>query len=172
MLPKTLSNPLDEEPHRLAGNLDEALHPQHAIRLGHRHEAGHEAGRIGCGGDIDDEAVEVIVIMPGFGIVAGGAIVEVVFRRCGEPEKNGRVDPPFAGFDDLHGARDCRLNLSIDAPRDIGGHQVALVQNHDIGAEQLVLIDLFQRVLVVDRAVRGALCGKLRRIVGEAPVGA
>ncbi len=52
-----------------------------------------------------------------------------------------------------------------------GVQQVGLVQHHEIGAVQLVEIDLGQRVVVVEGLVRRTLGGDGSRIVGEAAVG-
>ena len=47
--------------------------------------------------------------------------------------------------------------------------EVRLVEQHEIGAEELVLVDFLERVVVVERRIGGALFGDPRRIVGEAP---
>ena len=46
--------------------------------------------------------------------------------------------------------------------------QVGLVEHDEIGAQELVLVDLLQRVVVVERRVGGALARELFGIVGEA----
>ena len=48
-------------------------------------------------------------------------------------------------------------------------HQVSLVEDDEIGTEELILVDLFQRVLMIDRGILAALPGQRVGIVGEAP---
>ena len=83
MLPEALPDALNEQPHRLSGDLDEALHPQHIELFSDGGEAGEQAGRIGGRGNINDEALEVVVIVTVFGVVVGGALGEVVLDRGG-----------------------------------------------------------------------------------------
>ena len=47
------------------------------------------------------------------------------------------------------------------------GHQISLVEDHQIGAQKLVFIDFFQRIIVVNRGVVGALGEQCFRIIGK-----
>ena len=80
LLPEALPDALNEQPHRLSGDLDEALHPQHSELFRDGGEAREQAGRIGCRGNIDDETLEVVVIVAVFGIVVRRALREIVLR--------------------------------------------------------------------------------------------
>ena len=75
---------------------------------------------------------------------------------------------PFCGLDDLHDTRQGPADLGRHILALGGGHQVGLVQDHEIGAEQLVLEHFLERIVVVERLVLGALAGKRLGIVGEA----
>ena len=52
-----------------------------------------------------------------------------------------------------------------------GPEEVGLVEHDHVGAKQLVLVDLLERVVVVDRTVGLPLRRELGRIVGEAALG-
>ena len=91
-------------------------------------------------------------------------------RHRGRAGWSGSIRPSLV-VDDLHGARHRRPRYRRCTPARLRlGEQVGLVQHDEVGAEQLVLVDLLQRVVVIDRGVGGALRQQLLGIVGEAPV--
>ncbi len=47
--------------------------------------------------------------------------------------------------------------------------EIGLVENDEIGAGELILEHFFERIVVIERGIGGALRGELFRIVGEAP---
>ena len=65
-----------------------------------------EGGGIGNGGQIDDESVEIVVIVPLLGIVMRGPLRKIVLGGGLEPEQHIGIDPPLMRLDDLHRARD------------------------------------------------------------------
>ena len=105
------------------------------------------------------------------GIVVRGAGGEVVLGGGTEAEQDGGIELPVAGGHDLHRAGDGTRDPGAQ-PRG-GGlvQQVGLVQHHQIRGQELILIDLRQRVVVVQRRVRRALGGHRLRILGEAALG-
>ena len=111
LLPESLPDALNEQPHRLSGDLDEALHPQHSELFSDGGEAREQAGRIGCRGDVNDEAFEVVVIVAVFGVVVGWALGEIILDRGGYSEQNGGIDASLTGFDQLDRTRDLRLDF-------------------------------------------------------------
>ena len=54
---------LDHETHRLAGNIDETLEPQHIMICNHALELLDEGFRLGHRAKPDDEALELIVVV-------------------------------------------------------------------------------------------------------------
>ncbi len=50
-------------------------------------------------------------------------------------------------------------------------HEIGLVEHDEVGAQELVLVHLLQRVVVVDGGVVHALAHQRFGVVGEAPVG-
>ncbi len=83
LLPEALPDALNKQPHRLSGYLDETLHSQHRELFSDGGEAREQAGRIGCRGNINDEALEVVVIVAVFGVVVGWSLREIILYRGG-----------------------------------------------------------------------------------------
>ena len=67
--PEAPSDPLDQHPHRLAGDLDEALDPQNVMRARRRDEAVDEGVGVSNRRNCNHEGVEIVVIMFAFGVV-------------------------------------------------------------------------------------------------------
>ena len=61
------------------------------------------------------------------------------------------------------------LDLGAHAVQGVAIQKVRLVQNHHVGAQQLILEDLFQGRFVVQHLVRFARALNGFRIVGEQP---
>ena len=96
---------LDEQPHRLAVDGDEALDAQDVVGLGGGLQAIHE--RLGLGDDrqLDDEALEVVMVVLLLAVVVRGAGREVVLGAGAEAEQDVGIDAALAGAHHLHGAR-------------------------------------------------------------------
>ena len=92
---KPLPDALHQQPHRLARNVEEALHAQDFVLSGDLGEALDEGGGIGDSGQIDDECVEIVMIVALLRIVMRGALREIVFGRGLQPEQNVGIDPSF-----------------------------------------------------------------------------
>ena len=60
---------------------------------------------------------------------------------------------PFCGFHDLDGARQGLADLAGHAVAFRTRHEVGLVQDHEVGAQQLVLVYFLERIVVVERGV-------------------
>ena len=60
-----------------------------------------------------------------------------------------------------------RLDLAAQRGEGFGIDQIGLVQDHQIGAGELVAEHLFERVVVDERRVGGALARHRRRVVGK-----
>ena len=52
-----------------------------------------------------------------------------------------------------------------------GVDEIGLVEHDEIGAHKLVLVDLLERIVVIERRIGRALLGDARGIVGEAALG-
>ena len=96
-----------------------------------------------------------------------GARGEVVLGPRVEAEQQSAASSlTLARRNDLS-ARHHGLDLGLDPFAGGRVDEVCLVQDDEVRAEQLVLEDLFQRIVVVDAGIGGALRGDLGRIVGE-----
>ncbi len=84
------SDALDEQTHRAALDLDEALHAQDVVIGGDRFQPLDKAGRIFRRGDIDDERVEIVVIVPLLRIMMRRALGKIVLGRGGKAEQDVR----------------------------------------------------------------------------------
>ena len=104
------------------------------------------------------------------GVVMRGPRGEIVLGRRLHAEQHVDVDGALAGRGDLDRARQRRGDLGPQAIEPFRLDEVRLVEQHEIGAEELVLVDFLERIVVVERRIGGALFGDARRIVGEAPL--
>ena len=86
------SDRLHEQPHRLSRDRRKAFHPQHIEGFGDARDARREAGRVGDLGQRHDKTIEVVVVMFGFEIVMGAAVLDVVLGGEAEPEQHRGVD--------------------------------------------------------------------------------
>ena len=57
--------------------------------------------------------------------------------------------------------------ISLRSARAPLAQKIGLVENDEIGAQELILVDLFERIVVIERGIGRALCVELCRIVGE-----
>ena len=141
------------------------------MSLGHLLQPLHQRLGIADLGKRKHEALEIVVLMLGLMVVVRGPRVEIVFRRGTDPKQRVHIDPPFACRHHLDRARDHAGNFALEPRRLIGVDQVALVEDHEIGGHELVLIDFGQRVVVFDGRIELLLAGDRLGIVGEAPRG-
>ena len=161
---------LDEQPHRFAGDLHEAFHTQHRMGFRRRGQPAEQAGRIGRGRQFDDETFEVVMVVTVLGVVMGWAVRQIVLGRGAQAQQDRGIDASFMCFDDPDRARHRRGDLGADTVAGFRCHQVGLVQDDQVGAQQLVLEHFLQRVVVIDGAVGRALRRQPGRVIGEAPV--
>ena len=120
---------------------------------------------------VEDETVEIVMIVPLLAIVMGWPGVEVVLGRRLDAEQDSRVDASLPGEHDPDRARHGALDLRPHPGDLLLGQEIGLVEHDQVGAQELVLVDLLERVVVVDRAVVRPLFGEAGRIVGEAALG-
>ena len=71
------------------------------------------------------------------------------------------------GLDHLHGAGQVLVDLGQNLALVAGLHLVGLVEDDEVGAEELVLEHLLERIVVIDGGVGRALRCERIRIVGE-----
>ena len=155
-LPATAAKPLT----RSTSN----ARPAPATRCGKR-------GGIGDFADRHDEGIEIVVIVLCLVVVMGAAVGDVVLGADAEPEQQRLVDLAVGGGDHFDAARqhvgDRRQRLRIPAVVD----EIALVEHDEIGAGDLVLEHLLDRIVMVERSVGGALRAERVEIGGDAAVG-
>ena len=104
-------------------------------------------------------------------IVMGGAVRQIVFDARLQAQQNLGGHLALARLHDAHRARHSVPDVSRHAGDGVGVHQVGLVEDDEIGAEQLVRIDLFEGIIVVDGQIFRALGQQFCGIVGEAACG-
>ena len=153
---------------RLADDFDEALDAQDVVRVCGVAQAVDQPIRVASRGNRDDEGVEIVVIVPVLGVVMRRPRGEIVLGRRPDAEQHVRVDDALAGRRDLDRSRDGAGDLVSQRREPLRRDQVGLVEDDEIGAQDLVLVDLLERIVVVERRIGGALRGDARRIVGEA----
>ena len=167
---QAIADALDEKPHRLAAHLDKTLDPQHIVARGDVGQLAQQGvGIVDCTG-LKDGAVEIVVIVPGRPVMARGPRGKIVFGRRVEAEQDRGVDLALAGGHDFDRARDARRDVPGDAALFVQIDEIGLVEDDEIGAQQLILEHLVERIIVGDRRIGGALARQSSRIVGEAPV--
>ena len=118
--------------------------------------------------DGDDERVEIVVIVLAFRVVMRGPRREIVLRRRLDAEEHVHVDDALSGRGDLHRARQGFGDLCAKGVERVRRDEVGLVEDDEIGAEKLVLVDLLERIVMIERGVGRALLGDPGGIVGEA----
>ena len=112
LMAEAAADTLDQEPHRLAPDRQEALHPQDAVPSRDRREVVREGDGVVDQGDAHDETVEIVVVVPILAVVVGGARREIVLRRRVEPQQHDGIDLPFGGRHDPDGPRHGRLDVA------------------------------------------------------------
>ncbi len=159
---------------RRSGLLATAAKPfdaQHVEALGQRGNARDQRGRVGDFAERHDERIEIVVVVLRFGIVPGAAVVDVVLGADAEPEQQRLVDLAVGDGDDLHAARQ-RAGNRRQRLVDAGFvEQVALVEHDEIGAGDLILENFFDRIVVIERGIGGALPLQRVEIVRDAAIG-
>ena len=83
---------LNEQAHGLARDLHEAFHAQHLMRRRDLRQMRDQTFRIDGRREIDDEALEVVVIVIVLGVVTRGAIDEIGLDRRADAERDARID--------------------------------------------------------------------------------
>ena len=159
---------MQQQPHRLSVDGCKSLDTQNIVGACHiLRPRGEVAGRREYR-EVDDERLEVVVIVLGYVIVMRRPAREIVFSGGRKAEQYARRNTALLDCDDFDGAR----HASLDLVRKQGGffsrHQVGLVEHDEIGAKQLIFVNLFKRVVVIDGRIRGALRCNFRGVIGKA----
>ncbi len=140
------------------------LSASRATRIGERR-------RLGDLGERHDEAVEIVVVVLQLGIVAGAAVRDVVLGADAEAEQRRRVDLAVGHGDDLHRARQGARDRRGGALEAGGVEKVALVEDDEIGAGELILEHFLDGIVVIERGIGGALARQRRKVGGDATLG-
>ena len=90
-------------------------------------------------------------------IVVGAAVVDVVFGAEAKPEQQASIHLAVDRGDDLDAARQCVGDRGARFGETGVVEQVALVEHHEIGAGDLILEHFLDRIVMIQRAVGGAL---------------
>ena len=97
--------------------------------------------------------------------------IEIVFRRGAKPQHHARIDPAFGDFKHRNIARRFGQNRLARGGEAIRIDQIGLVEDHDVGAGDLVLEHFAERRVVIDALVGKALPRDGREIGREPAVG-
>lgn len=146
--------------HRLGGNFNETLDAKNVFRSSSFRDTGGQCFRIGHGGQIDDEAVEIVVFVVKLAIMMGAAVFDILLHRKAETNQNGGVDCAIRGDDDLRGPRQMLENMSLRLFQTGVIEEIGLGEHDEIGAGDLILEDFFHRIVVIERFVIRPLGGK------------
>ncbi len=117
-----------------------------------------------------DEAVEIVVVVLGLRVMAGAAVLDVVLGADAETEQRRRIDLAVRHGDDLHRPRQEARDGGERRLHAGSVEQVALVEHDEVGAGELVLEHLLDRIVVIERRVGGALARQRLDVGGDAPI--
>ncbi len=170
MLVEALADALHQQAHGLAGDGDEALDAQDGVAL-HQLAEGREQGALVHFREVDVEGVElvVVVVLVFFVIVVGGAAVDVQLGFGVQAQQHVQRQLAGGGLDHLHRRRQLFADFGAHGGQGVGIQQVGLVEDHQVGAGQLVFEEFVQGRFVVEVRVLLAL---LVHLVGEGGEGA
>ena len=93
-------------------------------------------------------------------VVMRPAVFDVVLDGQAKAQQHGRIDAALRGRHDLHRARQMRVDQAGRPAARFRVHKIALRQDHEVGAGNLILEDFLDRIVMVERIVGGALRGK------------
>ena len=109
-----------------------------------------QLGRVGDGGQGEDEALElVMVVVVAFLLVVGAAGIEVVLGGRTQAQQHVGGDGALGGDHGLDGGAQMLRHLGADAGEGGLVHAVGLVQDDHVGGQDLLLEQLLQRAFVV-----------------------
>ena len=159
---------LHHQPPSAPGDVEEALGAQEAVRRRDIAQAGGEGVRVVDGVRRHREAFEfVVVVFPALPVVVRAAVVQVGLGGRFQAEQDAGGDAPVRRLDDARAAPQMRAQAGF-ARSDAGfGEQVGLVEDHQVGAGDLVFEDLGERRLVIEGVVGRALRLERGFVVGE-----
>ena len=140
---------------------------QDAARLGGALDPGHQGLRARRCFDGDGNAFEIVVVVVFGGLVMRGARGEIGFGGNFKADHHGGIELPVRRLDHLDRPRKLRADLVLHAQPVGRPHLIDLVEQDEVGAQELVLEDFFERIVVLHRPVGGALKGKGLRILGK-----
>ncbi len=123
------------------------------------------------GPSVSDKALEIVVVVRLGRVVQRWPRSEVVFGRGGKAERHVGRHLSIAGGEQFHPRPQSFFDIPAQRCKGLVADQVSLVQNHQVGAGELIAKYLFERVVVDERRVGGALARHCRGIVGEAAGG-
>ena len=166
---EAFADALNQQAHRLARHLDKALHAQDVMVARHASQFSGKDGGVRDRLEGDDERVEIVVIVTFFSIVARWAREEIILGGRGEAEQHVGVELALMRRHDLDGARNLRGDFGADFLQRFGVQQIRLVEQDQVGAKQLVFVDLLQRIVMIERGVRARCRGKLASSSAKRP---
>ena len=164
------SDALHQKPHRLARDRDVALGAQDAVVARDRLHPGHDRLGGGIGRQRDDDGLEVVVIVGVLIVVMARPRVEIGFRRRAEAEHDARIDAAFNRFQHRNAARRFRQHRLARLGETLRADQIGLVEDHDVGAGDLVLENFAERGIVIHAGVVETLPRDCRQIGREPAV--
>ncbi|MCY1420889.1 hypothetical protein D9M71_365260 [compost metagenome] len=157
MAVEALADALHQQAHGLAGDGGETLHAQDAVPGHGVLQHGQQARFLGFGEDHVEGVELVVVVVLVFLVVVGAAGVDVQLGLAVQAEQHLQRQLAALRLDDLDRRRQFLGHLGAHGGQGLGVEQVGLVQQHQVGAGQLVGEQLVQRRFVVQVRVLLAL---------------
>ncbi len=134
-------------------------------------DAARDGRRVADLAELDDEALEIVMVVVELVVVMRLAVLDVVLGADAKPEKRGGIDLAVGDGDDPDRARQ-RTGDCGDRLRHAGRiEQVALVEHDEIGAGDLVLEHFLDGIVMVERAVGLALASERIEIGSDLALG-
>ena len=102
-------------------------------------------------GQHQSDRIEIVMVVILALAVMRGARGEIALGSGVQPHDQRRLDLTMRGLDDLDRLWQMLPDFGDDAGSGLCVDEIALVEQDQVGAEDLVLEDLLQRVVVLDR---------------------
>src|SRR5262245_5160773 len=169
---ETRADPLHREAQGLAGDRNETLDAEHVMRFGYGFQSRQQFRRIADLRHRHDKALEIVMLMRAIErVVMRGARGEVVLCGGAQAQQHICIHPALLRCDDFHGARHDGEDVALQLLAGRGIDEIRLVQHDQVRGHELVLVNLGERIIVIDGWILSALAGDRLGIIGEAAFG-
>ena len=162
-----IADALQDQAHRLAGDRGEALDPQDRMARDHPLQPVDERVRVVERRQADVEARELVVLVVAAVVVVRGPRIEIALCRRSEADQHLGRQRGMARAHHADAGAQLLAHPRLDLRPVAIGQKVRLVDHHQVGRRQLLLEQLLERGLVVERLIGQALRRQRVRIGRE-----